>query len=149
MMEAVIPWQELEALIEPHYPKAGNVRQLVGLSIMLRVRSDSIFPILGAEDALYESPVPRRLAGVDLGRAAASDETTILRFRACWKSMGYAARYWMRSIIIWLGVDNHLIAAPSSIKNSKQERDSEMHQTEKGEQLFSGPRRTSVSTRRK
>jgi IS5 family transposase len=35
----------------------------------------------GAEDALYESPVLRRFAGVDLGRAAAPDETTILRFR--------------------------------------------------------------------
>jgi len=34
-----------------------------------------------AEDALYESPVLRRFAGVDLGRAAAPDETTILRFR--------------------------------------------------------------------
>jgi IS5 family transposase len=35
----------------------------------------------GAEDALYESPVLRHFAGVDLGRAAAPDETTILRFR--------------------------------------------------------------------
>jgi transposase, IS5 family len=35
----------------------------------------------GAEDALYESAVLRRFAGVDLGLAAAPDETTILRFR--------------------------------------------------------------------
>ena len=71
-------------LIEPHYPKAGNGRQPVGLSIMLRVYFLQQWFNLsdpGAEDALYESPVLRRFAGVDLGRAAAPDETTILRFR--------------------------------------------------------------------
>jgi IS5 family transposase len=35
----------------------------------------------GAEDALYDSPALRGFAGVDLGRAAAPDETTILNFR--------------------------------------------------------------------
>ena len=35
-MEQVVPWSELLALVEPHYPKAGNGRQPVGLSIMLR-----------------------------------------------------------------------------------------------------------------
>ena len=33
------------------------------------------------EEAFYESPVLRRFAGVDLGRVAAPDETTILGFR--------------------------------------------------------------------
>ena len=37
LMESVVPWRELEAVIEPYYPKAGNGRQPVGLSIMLRV----------------------------------------------------------------------------------------------------------------
>jgi IS5 family transposase len=36
-MEAVVPWAELEALIEPYYPKAGKGRQPVGLRTMLRV----------------------------------------------------------------------------------------------------------------
>lgn len=34
-----------------------------------------------AEDALYESPVLRRFAGIDLGRAPVPDETTIMNFR--------------------------------------------------------------------
>ena len=34
-----------------------------------------------AEEALYDSPSLRRFAGVDLGRAPAPDETTILKFR--------------------------------------------------------------------
>jgi len=83
-MDAVVPWDELETLIEPYYPKAGNGRLPVGLGIMLRIcflqhwfnLSDP-----GAEDALYDSPALRGFAGVDLGRAAAPDETTILKFR--------------------------------------------------------------------
>jgi hypothetical protein len=35
----------------------------------------------GMEEAFYESPVLHRFAGVDLGVAAAPDETNILRFR--------------------------------------------------------------------
>ena len=80
-MDAVVPWRELEELIEPHYVKAGNGRHPVGLSIMLRVYFLQQWFNLsdpGAEDALYESPVLRGFAGVDLGRVAAPDETTIL-----------------------------------------------------------------------
>jgi len=98
-MEVVVPWGELETLIEPHYPKAGNGRQPVGLSIMLRVYFLQQWFNLsdpGAEDALYESPVLRRFAGVDLGRAAAPDETTILRFRGWLSSTNCAARFWTR-----------------------------------------------------
>ena len=83
-MEAIVPWRELEALIEAHYPKAGNGRQPVGLGIMLRVYFLQQWFNLsdpGVEEALYESPVLRRFAGVDLGRSPASDETTVLRFR--------------------------------------------------------------------
>ena len=72
-MDGVIPWRELEALIEPHYPKAGNGRQPVGLPIMLRVYFlQQWFNISdpGAEEALYDSPALRCFAGVDLGRSA-------------------------------------------------------------------------------
>jgi IS5 family transposase len=56
-MNVVVPWSELETLIEPYYPKAGNGRQPVGLSIMLRVYFLQQWFNLsdpGAEDALYE-----------------------------------------------------------------------------------------------
>src|ERR1700760_3083070 len=83
-MEQVVPWPELEELVRPYYPKGENGRPPVGLSIMLRIYFlqqwfDLSDP--GAEDALYESAVLRRFAGVDLGRAPAPDETTILNFR--------------------------------------------------------------------
>jgi IS5 family transposase len=151
VMDAVVPWRELEALIEPHYPKAGSGRQPVGLSIMLRVYFLQQWFNLsdpGAEDALYESPVLRHFAGVDLGRAAAPDETTILRFRRmletqelCGQILDTVNQYLAsKGLRIATGtiVDATIIAAPSSTKNKKKERDPEMHQTKKGNQWHFG-----------
>ena len=59
-MEQIVPWAELEALVEPHYPKGENGRPPVGLGIMLRMYF-------------------LQLVGIDLG--AAPDESTILQFR--------------------------------------------------------------------
>ncbi len=150
-MDVVVPWRELEALIEPFYPKAGNGRQPVGLSIMLRVYFLQQWFNLsdpGAEDALYESPVLRRFTGVDLGRAAAPDETTILRFRRlleqhelCGQILDTVNHYLAsKGLRIATGtiVDATIISAPSSTKNSKGERDPEMHQTRKGNQWYFG-----------
>jgi len=151
LMETVVPWRELEAVIEPHYPKAGNGRQPVGLSIMLRVYFlQQWFKLSdpGAEDALYESPALRRFAGIDLGRAPAPDETTILRFRRllethelCGQILDTVNDYLAsKGLRISTGtiVDATIIAAPSSTKNSRQERDPEMHQTRKGNQWHFG-----------
>jgi transposase, IS5 family len=83
-MDGVMPWSELEALIEPHYPKEGNGRPPMGLRMMLRIYFLQHWFNLSdpaAEEALYDSPALRRFAGVDLGRAPAPDETTILNFR--------------------------------------------------------------------
>ena len=83
-MERIMPWAELESLIEPHYPREGKGRPPVGLSIMLRIYFLQHWFNLSdpaAEEALYDSPALRRFAGVDLGRAPAPDETTILNFR--------------------------------------------------------------------
>jgi IS5 family transposase len=150
-METVVPWSELEALIAPYYPKAGNGRQPVGLPIMLRIYFLQHWFSLsdpGAEDALYESPVLRGFAGVDLGRAAAPDESTILNFchlleqhELCGKILDTVNWYLdSKGIRITTGtiVDATIINAPSSTKNSKKEHDPEMHQTRKGNQWFFG-----------
>jgi len=66
------------------------------------------------EEAFYESPVLRRFAGVDLGVAAAPDETTILRFRhlleehdLCSEMLMTVNRYLetkgIRTVQSWLG----------------------------------------------
>jgi IS5 family transposase len=150
-MEGVVPWVELLALVEPHYPKAGNGRQPVGLSIMLRTYFLQQWFNLsdpGMEEAFYESPVLRRFAGVDLGRAAAPDETTILRFRHLLEEHALGGEILVtvnryldaRGIRITTGtiVDATIIHAPSSTKNSTGERDPEMHQTRKGNQWYFG-----------
>src|ERR1700693_5111944 len=150
-MDQVVPWAELLALVSPHYPKAGNGRQPVGLSIMLRTYFLQQWFNLsdpGMEEAFYESPVLRRFAGVDLGRAAAPDETTILRFRHLLEKHSLGAEILVRvnrhldprGIRITTGtiVDATIIHAPSSTKNSSGERDPEMHQTKKGNQWYFG-----------
>ena len=98
-MEAVMPWAELLSLVAPYYSKGETGRKPVGLAIMLRVYFLQQWFSLSdpaAEDALYESSVLRRFAGVgfhpaaedlsagapDLGRAPAPDETTILKATA-------------------------------------------------------------------
>ena len=37
-LEGLVPWERLEARIEPHNPKAGNGPRAYALSVMLRVR---------------------------------------------------------------------------------------------------------------
>ena len=150
-MKQVVPWSELLALVEPHYPKAGNGRQPVGLAIMLRTYFLQQWFNLsdpGMEEAFYDSPALRRFAGVDLGVAAAPDETTILRFRhlleqnqLCGKMLDTVNLYLdSKGIRIATGtiVDATIINAPSSTKNSTGERDPEMHQTRKGQQWYFG-----------
>src|ERR1700676_4134146 len=83
-MEQGVPGSELQALVEPHYPKAGNGRRPVGLAIMLRTYFMQQWFNLsdpGVEEALYEAAALRRFAGVDLGAAPALDETTVSRLR--------------------------------------------------------------------
>jgi IS5 family transposase len=100
------------------------------------------------EDALYESPVLRRFAGIDLGHAPVPDETTILNFRhlleeheLCGQMLDAVNHYLeSKGIRINTGtiVDATIIHAPSSTKNEKKERDPEMHQTKKGNQWYFG-----------
>src|SRR6266481_3093790 len=150
-MEQVVPWAELQALVEPHYPKGENGRPPVGLSIMLRVYFVQQWFNLsdpGAEDALYESPVLRHFVGNDLGRAPVPDEGTILQFRHLLEkhelggAMLNTVNQYLesRGIHITTGtiVDATIIHAPSSTKHRSGERDPEMHQTRKGNQWYFG-----------
>ena len=150
-MEQIVPWAELQALVEPHYPKGENGRPPMGLSLMLRVYLVQQWFNLsdpGAEDALYESPVLRHFVGIDLGRAPVPDESTILQFRHLLEkhklgpAMLEAVNQYLerRGVRITTGtiVDATIIHAPSSTKNRSGERDPEMHQTRKGKQWYFG-----------
>jgi IS5 family transposase len=150
-MEKVVPWSALEALVRPHYAKAGNGRQPVGLSIMLRtyfVQQWFNLSDPGVEELLYESFAVRKFVGVDLGIAAAPDETTVLRFRHLLERHDLGGlmldavnvHLEAKGIKIQTGtiVDATIIHAPSSTKNEAGKRDPEMHQTKKGNQWYFG-----------
>jgi transposase, IS5 family len=150
-MEQVVPWSDLESLVEPHYPKAGNGRRPVGLGIMLRtyfVQQWFNLSDPGVEEALYDSAALRRFVGVDLGRAPAPDQTSVCRFRHLLErhDLGGAVldavnhHLASKGIRITTGtiVDATIIHAPSSTKNQSGERDPEMHQTRKGNQWYFG-----------
>src|SRR6201981_2325570 len=144
-MDAVIPWRQLLALIEPYYPQAGRGRQPLGLEKMLRIYFLQQWFNLSdpqAEDAIYDSEAMRRFARVELGDDVVPDETTILRFRhlleqhdltsAIFDAIGGLLE--ARGLLLRAGtiVDATIIAAPSSTKNASATRDPEMKQTRKG-----------------
>ncbi len=150
-MNAVIPWARLVALIEPHYPRAGNGRQPMPLERMLRVYFMQQWFDLSdpqAEDALYDIEPMRRFAGVELAEDSVPDETTILRFRHLLEAHRLSEAIFAevrtlleeRGLLLKSGtiVDATIISAPSSTKNASGERDPEMHQTRKGKQWFFG-----------
>lgn len=150
-MNAVIPWSRLVALIEPHYPKAGNGRQPMALERMLREYFMQQWFNLSdpqAEDALYDIEPMRRFAGVELGEDTVPDETTILRFRHLLETHQLTEAIFAevkalleeRKLLLKSGtiVDATIISAPSSTKNASKERDPEMHQTRKGKQWYFG-----------
>ena len=150
-MARVVPWAELQALVAPHYPRAGNGRQPVGLAIMLRVYLVQQWFNLSdpsVEEALYDSAALRRFVGVDLGMAPAPDETTVCRFRHLLEKhdLGGAmldavnVHLAAKGIRIATGtiVDATILHAPSSTKNGKKERDPERHQTRKANQWYFG-----------
>jgi transposase, IS5 family len=150
-MEQVVPWAELGALIEPHYPKAGSGRPPVGVERMLRIYFLQQWFNLSdpaVEEALYDSAVMRSFVGIDLGREPAPDETTVCKFRHLLEEhqlggqMLQAVNLHLQSqgVRITTGtiVDATIIHAPSSTKNREQKRDPEMHQTRKGQQWYFG-----------
>lgn len=150
-MNRVVPWQELCALIEPVYPKAGNGRPPVGLERMLRIYFLQNWFNLSdpaVEEALYDSLSMREFVGIDLGREGAPDETTVCKFRHLLEQHELGKRLFeeigrhlqSKGLKVSTGtiVDATIISAPSSTKNRDRARDPEMHQTKKGNQWYFG-----------
>jgi len=150
-MEKVMPWAELLAVVEPHYPKGARGRPPIGLKRMLRVYFIQQWNGLsdeGVEDAITDSQALRAFVGIDLSREAAPDATTVLQFRhllekhELTKKLFEAvnARLSAAGLMMREGTiaDATIIAAPPSVKNEAKSRDPEMHQTKKGNQWYFG-----------
>jgi IS5 family transposase len=149
-MDEVIPWQELLAVIEPHYPKGQRGRPPVGPERMLRVYFLQQWYGLAdeaLEDALYDSQALQQFARIDLSEGV-PDATTLLNFRHLLEAHDLCkglfrainADLTARGLLLREGtlVDATLIAAPPSTKNKEKKRDPEMHQTKKGNQWYFG-----------
>ena len=148
-MEQIVPWERLEKLIEPYYPKKGNGRPPKPLNAMLRVYCLQQWYALsdpGAEESLYDIPSLREFARLDLTDQAIPDETTILRFRRLIEQHDLSKAIF-EEITIYLGekgvrvsqgtlVDATIIQAAASTKNKAKARDPEMHATRKNNQYY-------------
>ena len=151
-IEAVTPWLALVAEIEPFYPKGeGRGRPPIGVHRMLRMYiAQQCFGLSdeGIEDAIYDSQAIRGFIGIDLNRETAPDATTLLKFRRLLEENNLTERIFTaintvlaaKGLLLKEGtvVDATIIEAPSSTKNKNGTRDSEMHQTKKGNQWHFG-----------
>ncbi|MBE0589342.1 MAG: IS5 family transposase [Hydrogenophaga sp.] len=152
-MNLVVPWAELVSLISPHAPAVGikGGRPPFAVQTMLRIHFLQQWFNLSdpaMEEALYDTPMFREFAGLDVGEDNLPDESTILRFRHQLEAHNLSlqilatvnATLAAKGLLLKSGtvVDATLIAAPSSTKNSSGERDPEMHQTKKGNQWHFG-----------
>ena len=150
-MEELIPWPQLLAVIEPHYPKGERGRPPIGLERMLRVYFLQQWYGLAdeaLEDALYDSQALRGFARIDLAGDGVPDATTLLKFRRLLETHDLCkglfsainADLTARGLLLREGtlVDATLIAAPPSTKNQAKQRDPEMHQTKKGNPWYFG-----------
>jgi IS5 family transposase len=150
-MNLVIPWSQLLGLFAPHAPAGKTGRQPFATDVMLRIHLLQQFfghsdPAM--EEALHDIPLYREFAELDTGITRLPDESTILRFRHMLEQNDLGpqilaavnAKLIDRGLLLKTGtvVDATLIAAPSSTKNDKGERDPEMHQTKKGNQWHFG-----------
>jgi IS5 family transposase len=152
-MNLVVSWSELVALVTPHAParSAKGGRPSFAVETMLRIHFLQQWFNLSdpaMEEALYDTPMFREFAGLDVGEDRLPDESTILRFRHLLEAHNLSlqilatvnATLAAKGLLLKSGtvVDATLIASPSSTKNSSGERDPEMHQTKKGNQWYFG-----------
>ena len=150
-MDRILPWSHLCEIVRPHYPTGDGGRPSIELERMLRIHFLQQWFNLSdpsVEEALYESVSMRRFVGIDLGREAAPDETTVCKFRhliekhKLGEQIFAAVNSFLRKngVKVSTGtiVDATIISAPSSTKNAEKQRDPEMHQTKKGNQWHFG-----------
>ena len=144
-MNQLVPWTRLLTALEPYYPNGKRGRPPIGLERMLRLYFVQQWYALAdeaLEDALYDSQALREFVGIDLGREAVPDATTVLKFRRLLEAHDLTRRMLEeinahlaeKGLLMRAGtiVDATILAAPSSTKNADGKRDPDMHQTKKG-----------------
>ena len=150
-MEMIVPWKHWIELIRPHYYNNKRGRPPIGIETMLRMYLlQNWFQLsdIGIEDAIYDSYAMRRFMRIDFMHNQVPDSTTLLGFRHLLEQHKIGEQIFediknrleQAGLIMHGGsiVDATIISAPSSTKNREKKRDSEMHQTKKGNQWHYG-----------
>jgi IS5 family transposase len=150
-MNTVIPWSKFIDEIKPFYTEKELGRKRTDLKMLLKIYFLQQWYNLsdpGAEEAIYDRNSFQKFLEIDLLSSNVPDETTILNFRHLLEKHQLPTKLFekvnellfSKGLIMKEGtsVDATIIAAPSSTKNQKKERDSEMKSTKKGSNYHFG-----------
>ena len=149
-MNQLIPWSEWVELIKPCYYKGEHGNKPYDLELMLRIYVLQM--VYNVADMAVAAEVIDSRAFSEFCQVTSSNQVpngdAIGRFRNILiknqmqeKLFGdVVKRLKERGLMLMKGtiVDSTLIAAPSSTKNEKKERDPDAHQTKKGNQWYFG-----------
>ncbi|CAM8645264.1 COG3039 Transposase and inactivated derivatives, IS5 family [Comamonadaceae bacterium] len=148
-MDRVVPRPELVALVTESMPEGRRGRPLFAVAVMLRINFMQHWFSLSdpaMEVALHDMALFRDFAGLSGWDERVPDESSILRLRRVLEKHKLAPKILHniddllrnKGLMLRVGtlVDATLMAAPSSTKNLKGERDPEMKQSKKGNRWY-------------
>ena len=148
--DQVVPWQQLEKGIQPHYKSTGG-HLPHELGLMLRIHFLQLWHNLSdpmMEEALYDRLSFQALLGFDCFGGVVPDESSICRFQHLLEAHGLSTKILAQvnahlashGLVLKEGtiVDATLLAAPVSKKNAHKAREPEMSATRKNNKWHFG-----------
>ena len=149
-MDRLVPWGEWVKKIQPHYYKGERGNKPYDLELMLRIYVlQNLYNLadMAVMNEIIDSRAFSAFCQVDSSNKI-PDGDTIGRFRniltqhQLQKELfeDVRKRLQEKGLLLMKGtiVDSTLVAAPSSTKNQKKERDPDAHQVKKGNQWYFG-----------
>jgi len=149
-MDRLVPWGEWVKRIQPHYYKGERGNKPYDLELMLRIYVlQNLYNLadMAAMNEIIDSRAFSAFCRVDSSNQI-PDGDTIGRFRNILIRHhlqeelfeDIRKRLQEKGLLLMKGtiVDSTLVAAPSSTKNRKKERDPDAHQVKKGNQWYFG-----------
>ena len=149
-MDRLVPWGEWENKIQPYYYKGERGNKPYELGLMLRIYVlQNLYNLadMAAMNEIIDSRAFSAFCGVDSSNQI-PDGDTIGRFRNILIKHqlqqelfeDVRKRLQEKGLLLMKGtiVDSTLVAAPTSTKNKKKERDPDAHQVKKGNQWYFG-----------
>lgn len=149
-IDRIVPWGEWVAIVKPHYYRGERGNKPYDLELMLRIYMlENLYDLsdMGTVAEVIDSRAFSEFCGVDSSNQI-PDGDTLGRFRNLLEKHGLQQQFFAqvltmlmkKGLILKKGtiVDSTIIAAPSSTKNQKKERDPDARQTKKGNTWYFG-----------